>query len=308
MKPEAQEDEEQKEEESPYPDDSAMKNEESPAEDEAWGDGGDDEDGAGWDDYDEEEENPIVKEALEAMARKKANDEKIKQVRITFIPPGYREGQIARIVGDFTDWVPVTMHMHTVKQIEADPSKEGLFFVELKLAKGFRYRFSFEVDSTEMVDNSGVNPKCPNKNGKLTNFVEVSQDGEEAGTMTVEDFFSTFADDIDQNMPIDAQALGLKKAVSYVDGSFDVSEDIKKLTGYNTLMQGCGVVDVNTLESRTLLERMERHRAISDLLKVQSDSDEEEYEAAQRKKLSQIDREIIENQQKIHSRELRELT
>jgi len=40
-----------------------------------------------------------------------------------------------------------------------------------------------------------------------------------------------------------------------------------------------------------LFERMERHRAISDMFK-NKDSDEEEYEETQRKKLSKIDQEL----------------
>ena len=70
-----------------------------------------------------------------------------------------------------------------------------------------------------------------------------------------------------------------------------MAEELKEMTGFNSLMQGCGVEDVNTLESRTLLERMERHRAISDMFKSR-DSDEEEYEELQRKKLSKIDQEL----------------
>ena len=38
-------------------------------------------------------------------------------MRISFRPFGYVQGQIARIMGDFTDWVPYTMHMHPMKQI-----------------------------------------------------------------------------------------------------------------------------------------------------------------------------------------------
>ena len=74
------------------------------------------------------------------------------KVRIAYTPPGYREGVIARIVGDFTDWIPVTMYMHKVVEINKDPSKIGEFFVEVKLAKGFRYRYAFEVDGIEQID------------------------------------------------------------------------------------------------------------------------------------------------------------
>ena len=47
---------------------------------------------------------------------------------------------------------------------------------------------------------------------------------------------------------------------------------------------------VNSLESRSLKERMERHRAISELLKIQEpDSDDEFEEQFARKNLSVID-------------------
>jgi len=32
-----------------------------------------------------------------------------------------------------------------------DESKKGEFFVEVKLAKGFRYRYAFEVDGAEVI-------------------------------------------------------------------------------------------------------------------------------------------------------------
>lgn len=171
------------------------KKEEKPAEDlamqadgeeeEGWG-GGDDEDGeegGGWyDEYDEEEENDIVKQALEATRKKKELDEQIEKSRISFRPPGFREGNIARIVGDFTDWIPVTMSMHPVKDIDEDASKRDEFFVDVKLHKGYRYRFSFEVDGVETVDTSGASLKSANKDGRLTNYIEVGDQ------MTVQDF------------------------------------------------------------------------------------------------------------------------
>ena len=116
-------------------------------------------------------------------------EEKIRQVRISFRPPAYREGTVARIVGDFTDWVPVTMHMHTVREAADDPGKKGEFFVEVKLVKGYRYRYLFEVDSSEVV--SDQDPKSANASGKVTNYIEV---GDTDAQMTVEDFISRFSD------------------------------------------------------------------------------------------------------------------
>ena len=127
---------------------------------EGWGEDGDgdgdgdgwDEDGddaAGWDDYGEEEEDEVVKQALEQTRKKKELEEKVEEVLITFRPQRYREGMIARISGDFTEWIPVTMRMHPYREMEQDPSKVGLFFAQLKLAKGFLYRYVFEVDNVE---------------------------------------------------------------------------------------------------------------------------------------------------------------
>ena len=56
-----------------------------------------------------------------------------------------------------------------------------------------------------------------------------------------------------------------------------------------------------------MFERMARHRAISDMFKSK-DSDEEEYEETQRKKLSKIDQELKDASVAAHLRELRELT
>ena len=102
-------------------------------------------------------------------------------MRISFRPFGYVQGQIARIMGDFTDWVPYTMHMHPMKQILKDQSKDGEFFVEVKLAKGLRYRFLFEVDGVEQVDPNA--PSSANSQGKLTNFVEVEDERQADMTM-----------------------------------------------------------------------------------------------------------------------------
>jgi len=77
--------------------------------------GGDDE--GGWDDEEEDELDDVVKQALEQTRKKKEMEEKISDVRIAFRPPNYHAMTIARIVADFTDWVPITMHMHQVKDI-----------------------------------------------------------------------------------------------------------------------------------------------------------------------------------------------
>lgn len=50
---------------------------------------------------------------------------------------------VVRILGDFTDWVPFTMQMHPMREIMADWSKDGEFYVVIKLIKGYRYRYLF---------------------------------------------------------------------------------------------------------------------------------------------------------------------
>ena len=48
------------------------------------------------------------------------------------------------------------------------------------------------------------------------------------------------------------------------------------MTGLGAMGGDCGVQDVNTLESRTLFERMARHKAIGDLLRGPDSDDEYE--------------------------------
>ena len=73
-----------------------------------------------------------------------------------------------------------------------------------------------------------------------------------------------------------------------MDGAHNIDAEMKKMTGYNALMQGCGVQDVNALETRSLRERMARHRALRDSLR-DPDEDDDYYEEYQRKKLNRID-------------------
>ena len=67
---------------------------------------------------------------------------------------------------------------------------------------------------------------------------------------------------------------------SYGAAQKTVAEEIKEETG---LMAGYFIEDVYSLETRSLKERMERHRAISDILRRsnpedEDSSDEEDYE------------------------------
>lgn len=88
-----------------------------------------------------------------------------------------------------------------------------------------------------------------------------------------------------------------------------VSDDLKRMTGYQMMAQSAGSMGVNSLESRSLKERMERHRAISELLKIQEpDSDDEFEEQFARKNLSVIDQEIQDSLKADQHREFQELT
>ena len=106
--------EEEKKEEEPFHEqpDSNMKGDDAEdGEDGGWDDEDGDGDGEGWDEWDDDEDevDPVVAAALAQAARKRELEEKISEVTIKFRPHGYRQGMVARIVGDFTDWVPFTM-------------------------------------------------------------------------------------------------------------------------------------------------------------------------------------------------------
>ena len=184
--------------------DTPMENEEDNGEvnnfegaDDAWGDGygdEDDDDNDAWDEAenDDDDLDDVVKQALAETKKKKELEKRIAEVVITFRPPGYTETTIARILGDFTDWVPVTMHLHQVREIQNDLAKKGQFFVKVKLVKGFRYRYKFEIDGSELLDQTA--PKSVNNVGELTNYIEViggnenGAAGEEESKMTVQEF------------------------------------------------------------------------------------------------------------------------
>lgn len=86
------------------------------------------------------------------------------------------------------------MNMHAMSEILKNPSLVDEFFVVVKLAKGFRYRYLFEVDNIEQVDMNDTN-HSKNHKGKITNFVEVMD-----GAMTVEDFIKNGIQEGESNM------------------------------------------------------------------------------------------------------------
>ena len=79
------------------------------------------------------------------------------------------------------------MQLHPVSQIQADPEKRGEFYVNLKLAKGYRYRYLFFIDGSEVVDDT-TNLKSVRTDGKLTNYIELAKESQEQ--MTVQEFIS----------------------------------------------------------------------------------------------------------------------
>ena len=76
------------------------------------------------------------------------------------------------------------MQMHPMKEIVRNPDLANEFFVVIKLAKGFRYRYLFEVENVEYVN---MNDKSINQKGKLTNYIDV---GIEDGSMTISEYLT----------------------------------------------------------------------------------------------------------------------
>lgn len=62
---------------------------------------------------------------------------------------------------------------------------------------------------------------------------------------------------------------------------------------------------MNTLESRTLHERMARHRAIADLLKQPEDFDDfsDDEDMPKKKNVSALDQQLIDNEKAKNSKE-----
>ena len=86
-------------------------------------------------------------------------------------------------MGDFTDWIPINMSMHTVNEQIRDETKVGVFFIKLKLIKGYRYRYKFVWREYETLDDNW-HIRVEN-DGKRNNFIEIEDDNK-----TVADFIS----------------------------------------------------------------------------------------------------------------------
>jgi len=108
----------------------------------------------------------------------------IREVAIEFKPPNYGRGQVAQIMGDFTDWIPVNMRMYTVEEQMMDDRKAGLFFIKLRLIKGFRYKYRYVYRDSEVVDHDPQTNVTVSKDGIYNNYLEVAADD----TRTVADF------------------------------------------------------------------------------------------------------------------------
>ena len=134
------------------------------------------EDDEGEDDWDPYGDEVDEKEAWIKEAEAKANLEKnLKKVTIKFKPSNFVEGKIARIFGDFTDWVPENMRIPTEADIKENPSRKGEFYISFRVATGFRYRYWFEYLDEKIVDKSEENKSGirSGNNAMETNFVDV---------------------------------------------------------------------------------------------------------------------------------------
>ena len=126
-----------------------------------------------WDNYGEEENEygDVVAEATKQSAQESQLNQQIKDVTITYRPPAYERGIIAQIMGDFTDWIPINMQMYPVSEQIRDATKVGVFFVKIKLIKGFRYKYKFVWREYETVDeNWHIRVET---DGTKNNFIEV---------------------------------------------------------------------------------------------------------------------------------------
>ena len=58
----------------------------------------------------------LVQEATKHNVKDQELQKQIGDVTISFRPDNYGKGQIAQITGDFTEWIPVNMRMHTIEE------------------------------------------------------------------------------------------------------------------------------------------------------------------------------------------------
>ena len=82
--------------------------------------------------------------------------------------------------------------------------------------------------------------------------------------------------------------------MSYASGNDKLDQDLKKMTGYVSMVHRKEKDGVNALEGRTLRERMARHAELREILKEpvladDSDSSDEDYQRPAAPKISKIE-------------------
>lgn len=72
------------------------------------------------------------------------------------------------------------MRMYTVDEQIRDGSKVGVFYINLRLIKGYRYRFRYIWRDAEQVDWSEGANVGPMNDGAAANYIEVEADGQQS--------------------------------------------------------------------------------------------------------------------------------
>ena len=134
--------------------------------------------------------------------------------------------------------------MHTVDEQIHNEDKVGVFFIKLRLIKGFRYKFRYVWRDCETVDqNENGSPVIVSKEGIASNFIEVSDDNQ-----TVADFMT----DIEEGKELDE--LALPKIQSYAGGS--IQKDLIQKTEELNFPKGGMFYPHDNEEGKSLQERM----------------------------------------------------
>ena len=105
----------------------------------------------------------------------------------------------------------------------------------------------------------------------------------------------------------------LQREMSYASGNEKLDQDLKKMTGYVTMVHRKEKDGVNALEGRSLRERMARHAELREILKEpvladDSDSSDEEYQRPAAPKISKIEQEMRDADKLKNQVELQALT
>ena len=126
-------------------------------------------------------------------------------------------------MGDFTEWVPVNMRMHTVDEQIHDDSKAGVFFIKLRLIKGYRYKFRYVWRDAETIDQDDPNALVTvGADGAASNYIEVEADNNQ----TVADFMT---ENLEEGASTLNQVDMLQKVKSYAGGA-EIQKDLIKKT------------------------------------------------------------------------------